>query len=104
MYAKGDTLDGAECPAKITTWDFYCPDDLTAVEQIRFLLDLLRPSADVLRHLSAKHTAAFNVSCEDDPVLSLSAGDIQELANLGVQLNSFFLVDEDKPSPTSHSG
>ncbi len=94
VFRKGEVLEGASQPAKSSTWDLHCSTDLSATEQVRFLLRLLRPSADVLRRLSERYTAEINVSCEGESVFSIGAVDVQELANLGVGLNCFLLEDE----------
>lgn len=89
IYPKGELWEGGQHPAKSTTWDVHCPRELTAAEQINFLLDLLNPSAEMVRRFSELYTAELNVSCEGESVVSLGAKELQELATLRVKLNLF---------------
>ena len=94
---KGDVLEGADFPARVATWDLYCPSDTTLNEQVDFLLNLLWPRAEVLRPLAERFNAEMNVVgiCgEGAHVLKLNVETLHRLVSLKVTLNCFCLEDE----------
>ncbi len=92
IIAKGETLEGAEGIAQVTTWDLHCPSDISPNEQVEFLLASLTPKAEALRPFAQQFTAEFNIA-DTGGVLNLPAGIIQALANLNAALNCFCLED-----------
>ncbi len=93
VYPKGTLFEGADFPAPDTTWDYYCPADLSMEDQIAFVLDLLWPRAAVLQKFSERFKADLNV-VDKRGVMTLKPQTLQKLATLGVSLNCFYGKDD----------
>ena len=101
VFRKGEVLEGASFPARVSTWDLHCPPSNCRGmgEQISALLDILWPKADALKPLASKFTAELNVSssCTDgSDVFSLDQEILQKLVALNLKLNFFYNCDEDQ--------
>jgi hypothetical protein len=99
IFPKGEMLEGASAPSKVSTWDLHCPPNCQGMqEQIKSLLDILWPKAEVLKPLAAKFHADLNISssCEDGTsILSLDHEVLQKLVALNLNLNCFYNCGED---------
>ena len=95
VYHKGELWEGASSPAKVSTWDLYCPPEAgdNMQEQLTALLKLLTPRAEQLKALAKEFHADMNLttSCASAPtVFNLSYELIQSLAALHLNVNCFF--------------
>jgi len=102
VYRKGEVIEGASEPARVSTWDLYCPDDNrgSMADQISALVNMLWPKKDVLRQLASEFKAELNVasSCSDgNSVLSLNREMLRQLLELNLKLNCFFYTCDEGP-------
>lgn len=92
VHRKGMVLDGADSPAKVSTWNFDCPAGLSMYEQVDFLVRTLLPQSAALQALAHRFVAEFNITGpgqSGSEVVTFKPQLLQQIAGLNITVNCF---------------